>query len=74
MDVRNTKQRQEVLEIYRWSLAQTEFEQIPNWDATSTWHNSLFRDSATGKQWVVYLADQAWPGEVRVVTTALAAT
>ena len=77
MEARNTKQRQEVLEIYRWSLAQAELgaiEQLPNWDAASTWHNSLFRDLSNGKQWVVYLADQAWPGEVRLVTMSVAAT
>jgi hypothetical protein len=77
MDIRNTKQRHEVLEIYRWSVAQAErglAEQLSNWDTDSTWHNSLFRELATGKQWVVYLADQAWPGEVRLVTTSLAAT
>ena len=77
MDIRNTKQRQEVLDTYRWSVAQAEkgqIEQLPNWDTASTWHNSFFRDLGTGQQWVVYLADQAWPGEVRLVTTSLAAT
>ena len=77
MDVRNTKQRQEVQEIYRWSVTQAglgQLEQIPDWDTASTSHNSLFRDVATGKQWVVYLSDQAWPGEVRLVTTSPAAT
>jgi hypothetical protein len=77
MDVLNTKQRQEVSDIYRWSIDQARqglLQQIPNWDTGSTWHNALFRDLASGKQWVVYLADQAWPGEVRLVTTSLAAT
>ena len=72
MNVRDTRDRQEVLEVYRWSVAQAGLgllEQLPNWDSASTWHNSLFRDSSTGRQWVVYLADHAWPGEVRLVTT-----
>ena len=77
MNVRNTKQRQAVQEIYRWSVAKAglgQLEQIPDWDTASTWQNSLFRDLAAGKQWVVYLSDQAWPGEVRLVTTSSAAT
>ena len=77
MDVRNTTKWQEVVDVYRWSLDQTQrglVEHLPNWDATSTWHNSLFRELATGRQWAVYLADQAWPGEVRLVRSTLAAT
>jgi len=77
MDIRNTEERPEVLEIYRWSVVQAELglaEQLSNWDTDSTWHNSLFRELATGRQWVVYLADQAWPGEVRLVITSPAAT
>jgi hypothetical protein len=71
MDIRNTSKRQDVTDVYRWSLAQADrglVEQVPNWDAASTWHNSLFRELATGRQWVVYLPDQAWPGEVRLIT------
>jgi hypothetical protein len=71
MIVRNTNRRSEVLEIYRWSVAEAELghvQQLPDWDATSTWHNSLFRDLAAGQQWVVYLPDHAWPGEVRLVS------
>jgi hypothetical protein len=77
MEVRNSKQRQEVLDSYRWSLAQTDrglVEHIPNWDASSPWHNAFFREVATGKQWVVYLADQGWPGEVRLVSSSPVAT
>lgn len=72
MEIRNTKLREEVQEVYQWSLAQTalgQLEQIPNWDTASTWHNAWFRDAVSRKQWVVYLPDQAWPGEVRLVTT-----
>lgn len=74
MDVRSTRDRAEVRRIYQWSVAQVGLgfvEQVPNWDRASTWHNSLFRNLATGKQWVVYLDDQAWPGEVRLVTTSM---
>jgi hypothetical protein len=77
MEVCNTKQRDEVLEVYRWSVGQAHLnhlEQVANWDGDSPWQNSLFRDLTTGKQWVVYLADQAWPGEVRLVSGSVVAT
>ena len=77
MEVRNTKQRDEVLEVYRWSVGQahlSHLEQVAKWDSDSPWQNSLFRDLTSGKQWVVYLADQAWPGEVRLVSGSVVAT
>src|SRR5262245_7942061 len=70
VEIRNTRERAEVLKIYQWSIAQVAIGlvgEVQNWDRGSTWHNSLFRDLETGKQWAVYLADQAWPGEVRLV-------
>lgn len=77
MEVRNTKMRDEVLEVYWWSVGQAHLEhleQVANWDRDSPWQNSLFRDLTSGKQWVVYLADQAWPGEVRLVSGSVVAT
>lgn len=70
MNVLNTQRRQEVLEIYRWSVAQVAsgaVEEVAGWDCASSWHNSLFREQASGRQWVVYLPDHAWPGEVRLL-------
>ena len=77
MEIRNTRDRRDVLEIYRWSIAQSlrgDCQQVPHWDAGSPWHNTLFHHRASGKQWVVYLADQAWPGEVRLLDSSTAAT
>ena len=76
MEIRNSRDRKVVAEVYRWSRAGAisgSIEERQNWDRSSSWHNSLFRDLDTGRQWVVYLADQAWPGEVRLVTTSLTA-
>lgn len=70
MEVRNTQQRLEVAAIHRWSVAQVRLgllEESPNWDADSPWHNSRFRDPASGQAWVVYVADHAWSGEVRLL-------
>ena len=77
MKIRSTNQRDEVADILRWSLALAErglAEHTPNWDTQSTWQNSLFRELATGRWWVVYLADHAWAGEVLVIPEGPAAS
>lgn len=45
-------------------------EKEDNWDAHSPWHNTKFVSLETGEHWVVYLADQAWSGEVKVLNAA----
>ena len=42
-------------------------EEELNWDPNSPWHNSKYTDLETGFQWVVYLPDHAFPGEVKVI-------
>ena len=77
MQVKNTKQRHEVLATYQWSLGQVSLghvEQITNWDSSSTWQNSHFRELSTNLKWVVYLADHAWPGEVLLISSVQSAT
>jgi hypothetical protein len=68
--VKSSQDRDTVSKIYKWSVSQATAEgidQIANWDKHSPWHNSLFVHHSTGKRWVVYLPDQAWAGEVRVI-------
>lgn len=70
MRAQDTKNRRKVEEIRKWSLAlvqEGKAEEFLNWDKDSTWHNSRFKDLASGQEWVIYLADHAWPGEVRVI-------
>jgi len=42
-------------------------EEIPDWEPRSPHYSSCFRELATGRQWVVTLADHAHPGEVRLL-------
>jgi hypothetical protein len=71
--IRSTNDRAEVehvrllsLELVRLSLVQYQ----DDWEPRSPWHNTKFTHIASGAEWVVYLADHAWPGEVRVLTEA----
>ena len=68
--VKSSQDRDTVSKIYSWSVSQAAAEgidQIANWDKHSPWQNSLFVHHSTGKRWIVYLPDQAWAGEVRVM-------
>ncbi len=65
-----TRERQHVQVAFDWSRGQAEagvLAETKNWDAVSTWHNSHFLDPKTGSSWVIYLPDQAWSGEVRML-------
>ncbi|MFO0820822.1 MAG: hypothetical protein U1A77_22935 [Pirellulales bacterium] len=67
--IRNTRNRSLVDAIHRLSISGVndfQIEEELNADATSPWHNTRFTHLATGLQWMVYLADQAFPGEVRI--------
>ena len=77
MEITNTKDRSKVQAIWKWSMQlvnQGKAEEIKNWEKKCPWHNSKFREIATKKQWVVYLPDQAWSGEVKLITTELSST
>ncbi len=69
MNSRPTTDRAEVQAAYRWSLSQAaarSLEQEDDWDRQSSWHNVRFVEKSTGRAWVIYMADHAWPAEVRV--------
>lgn len=68
--ISNTKNRDQVAHFWKCSISlvtEGKAEEVKNWDSNSPWHNSKFRDLSTNVEWVVYLADQAWPGEVRIL-------
>ena len=68
--VRNTAVREKVEEVFRESVSGVNngvIRQTENWDASSPWCNSHFVCLVCGRAWVVYLPDQAWPGEVKVL-------
>jgi hypothetical protein len=68
--IRATAKRQEVEEAYEWSRSQVlagSVDEHLNYDASSPWHNSHFRHRESGAAWLIYLPDQAWPGEVRLL-------
>jgi hypothetical protein len=70
MNVQDTKDRKKVEAIRKWSLAlvqEGKAEEVMNWDNESTWHNSKFKHLGTGQEWIVYLSDHAWPGEVKLI-------
>lgn len=63
-------ERAEVVRVGAWSKEQASLgalSMVQNWDGTSPWHNTKYSDEASGGQWVVYEADHAWAGEVRVI-------
>ncbi|MCE0495176.1 hypothetical protein [Vibrio salinus] len=70
MKVENTKDRVKVEAIRKWSIqlvSEGRVEEVKNWDAKSPWHNSKFSNLSNNIEWVVYWADQAWPGEVKLL-------
>jgi hypothetical protein len=72
MRIRDTRDRQEVEAIRRWSIAERiagRVEEIADWEPRSPHYNSCFRESSTGRQWVIYLSDHAYGGEVRLLGT-----
>ena len=65
-----SKDREQVAETHEFSRGGVSSEELVedvDWDAESPWLNSRFTHLETGKRWIVYLADQAWPSEVRVL-------
>ncbi|HQH29246.1 MAG TPA: hypothetical protein PLP17_17765 [Oligoflexia bacterium] len=63
-------ERDKVKEAFRQSVFEVNagvVRQTDNWDAGSPWCNSHFVCLVCGRAWVVYLPDQAWPGEVKVL-------
>jgi len=77
MDIENTRDRAKVESLRKHSLSlvnQGLAEEHQNWDIKSPWHNSKYVEKATGNQWVIYLPDQAWPGEVKVLNAHVAIT
>lgn len=76
MIIKETKERKIVNQTYKWSIEAVNegtVEEIKNWDKGSPFHNSKFRDLNTGKEWLIYQPDQAWPGEVRFVSSSIVA-
>jgi hypothetical protein len=70
MKIQNTKDRRKVESIKEWSLAlaqEGKAGETLNWDKNSTWHNSKFKNIESGQEWVIYLPDHAWPGEVKII-------
>jgi hypothetical protein len=41
--------------------------EVKNFDIKSTWHNSKYKCATTGREWVVYLPDNAFGGEVKLL-------
>jgi hypothetical protein len=71
--IRSTRDRAEVERVRMVSLDllnAAALERVKDWDSISTWHNEKFRHEPTGAEWVIYLPDQAWPGEVKVLNEA----
>lgn len=71
--VRCTTSRAEVERIYDWSLEQVALgfvQEHKNFEPASHWHNSKFTHTTSRLEWVVYLPDQAWSGEVRLIAAA----
>ena len=69
--VRGTTSRAEVQRIYDWSREQVALgfvQEHKNFDTASPWHNSKFTHATSPLEWVVYLPDQAWSGEVRLIS------
>jgi hypothetical protein len=67
---RNTRDRAKVARVGAWSQEQASLGAlsiVQNWDAASPWYNTRYTDEASGAQWVVYEADHAWAGEVRII-------
>jgi hypothetical protein len=68
--IQNTRDRAEVERVRHASVELANIGAVQwtdNWDENSTSHNTLFTHSASGAEWVVYLGDHAWSGEVRVL-------
>lgn len=75
MRVQATFDRALVYETYEWSMKQVAIgalEHFPNADTASYWENARFQDPMSGREWIVYLPDHSWPGEVRVLVPAAA--
>ena len=69
----NTKDRKRVEVIRQFSIELVKSHKatvVNNWDPRSTWHNSKYLEVNTGREWVVYLSDQAWPGGIKVLEVA----
>jgi len=70
MEIVNTKGRAKVEAIRLFStqlVIAGKVKESMNWDAKSHWHNSKYIDLVNEQEWVIYLADQAFSGEVRVL-------
>lgn len=68
----NTKDREKVETIRKFSVQlvnQGKVSEVLNWDTKSMWHNSKFTNLSNQSEWIVYLADHAWSGEVKVINT-----
>lgn len=69
--VRAVATHRQVEDVHRRSIQlknQGKVDEILQWDKVrSATYNILFTHKATGLRWVVYLPDQAYPGEVRVL-------
>ncbi len=77
MNIESTRDRAKVESLRKHSISlviQGLVEEHRNWDAKSPWHNSKYVEKATGKQWVIYLPDHAWSGEVKVLGAHVAIT
>ena len=71
--IRSTRDRAEVERAREKSLELVNAgsaEKKDNWEPNSPWHNTKFTDRASGAEWVVYMSDHAWPGEVKVLNPA----
>lgn len=75
MKVENTRDRKKVEAIRKWSIQlvlEGKLSEVKNWDDSSTWHNSKFVDSSENVEWIIYLPDQAWSGEVKILNSGKA--
>jgi hypothetical protein len=70
MEIINTKDRHKVEQLRKFSMKLVSTGaaiETRNWDSKSTWHNSKFTNTETSQEWVIYLPDHSWSGEVKVL-------
>ncbi len=71
MKVCSTTNRRIVEKIRKYSESMVReglVTEVKNYDEMSTWHNSKYECLSTNREWVVYLPDHAFGGEVKLIS------
>jgi hypothetical protein len=70
MELSDTTNRQLVERIRQYSerlVSEGSATEVRNYNSKSTWHNSKYTCTDTKREWVVYLPDHAFGGEVKIL-------